>query len=108
MDNIWRTWAISTGVKESNFTHKLTFNNYDSALHAAEQGLGLALALMPIENALLSRKILINPFKKDRPFNRSLYAVYRDENKDRHDIKCFLNWLIQSPNLQINKETIDE
>jgi len=100
MDNIWGTWAKATGIKETNFNHKLTFNNYDQALHAAEQGLGLALALIPIENSLLDRKILINPFKKIIPFNQSLYAVYREEDKDRHDIKCFLNWLIQSPNLQ--------
>jgi len=108
MDNIWRTWAKSTGVKETNFTHKLTFNNYESSLNAAEQGLGLALALMPIENSLISRKILINPFIKEVSFEQTLYAVYREEDKDRHDIKCFLNWLVQSPNLQIADHKIDE
>lgn len=99
MDNIWQTWADATGIKNINNKHKLTFNNYESTLHAAEQGLGLCLALLPIENSLLSRNILVNPFKKTMAFGRSLYAVYREEDKERHDIQCFLNWLVQSPNL---------
>jgi LysR family glycine cleavage system transcriptional activator len=99
MENIWQTWAEASGLKEVEFDHNLTFNNYESSLHAAEQGLGLSLALMPIENSLVKRKILINPFNETVPFGRSLYAVYREEDKDRHDIQCFLNWLIQSPNM---------
>ena len=100
MDNIWQTWAKVTGVKEIDFNHNLTFNNYDASLHAAEQGLGLALALMPIEKSLIERNILVNPFNKIISFQQSLYAVYRNEDKDRHDIQCFLSWLIKSPNLQ--------
>jgi len=99
MDNIWQTWATAMGIKETNFNHNLTFNDYDSTLHAAEQGLGLCLALMPIESSLISRSILINPFNLTIPFGRSLYAVYRKGDNDRHDIQCFLNWLVTSPNL---------
>jgi len=100
MDNIWQTWANAVGVEEVNFSHKLTFSNYDASLQAAGQGLGLALALLPIENALLERKVLINPFKIITPYTQSLYAVYRNEDRERHDIQCFLNWLIKSPILQ--------
>jgi len=100
MDNIWRKWAQATGVEEVNFNHNLTFSNYESSLHAAEQSLGLCLAMMPIENSLVTRNILINPFNITIPFDKSLYAVYREEDKDRHDIQCFLNWLIKSPNLR--------
>ena len=99
MDNIWQTWADALGLPKKNYQHKLTFSNYDSSLLAAEQGLGLALAIMPIEKLLIKRKLLISPFKQKIPFNQALYAVYREEDKDRHDIHCFLNWLIKSPNL---------
>ncbi|GAA6206238.1 MULTISPECIES: LysR substrate-binding domain-containing protein [Thalassotalea] len=99
MDNIWQTWAEAAGLENINVEHNLTFSSYESSLHAAEQGLGLCLALMPIENSLVNRKVLIDPFNKTVPFGRALYAVYRDEDKDRHDIQCFLNWLIKSPNM---------
>ena len=62
MENIWQTWAKATGVNTNNLTHNLTFNSYEATLHAAEQGLGLCLALMPIESSLVKRNILINPF----------------------------------------------
>lgn len=104
MDNIWQTWASKLNIKKVNLSHKLTFNNYDSALQAAEQGLGLALALEPIENLLIERKLLVNPFHKSIPFTDALYAVFRDEDNERHDIQCFLNWLVKSPNLKITPD----
>lgn len=100
MSNVWQSWALAFGIKETHFHHNLTFSNYEASLQAAEQGLGLCLALMPIENSLLQRNILVNPFNVTMPFGRSLYAVYREEDKDRHDIQCFLNWLVKSPNLK--------
>jgi len=108
MDNMWQTWAAVTDVKEVSFNHNLTFNNYEASLHAAEQGLGLALALMPIENSLVDRKILLNPFNRTIPFSQSLYAVYRNEDKDRYDIQCFINWLIKSPTMLPSAHSIDE
>ncbi|MEW6983169.1 LysR substrate-binding domain-containing protein [Colwelliaceae bacterium 6471] len=101
MENIWQTWAGYMNVEETDFKHQLTFSNYDSALQAAEQGLGLALALLPIENSLLERNILVNPFNDNIPFTQALYAVYREEDQERHDIQCFLSWLIKSPNLRV-------
>lgn len=100
MDNIWKRWADAADIKETSFKHSLTFDNYEATLHAAEQGLGLALAMIPIENSLIERKILVSPFTQIIPFQLSLYAIYREEDKDRHDIQCFLNWLIQSPNMR--------
>lgn len=100
MDNIWQRWVDAADIGETSFKHSLTFDNYEATLHAAEQGLGLALAMMPIENSLIERKILMSPFQQVIPFQLSLYAIYREEDKDRHDIQCFLKWLIQSPNMK--------
>jgi LysR family glycine cleavage system transcriptional activator len=100
MDNVWRTWAEAMKLPEMQYQHKLTFNNYDSSLQAAEQGLGLALAIMPIEHSLIDRNLLILPFEEGASFQQSLYAVYREEDKDCQDIHCFLDWLINSNNLK--------
>jgi LysR family glycine cleavage system transcriptional activator len=100
MDNAWQEWGEALNITNINLDHKLTFSHYDAALQAAQQGLGLALALTPIENPLFGRNLLVNPFGQEAPYSRSVYAVYRAEDKDRHDIQCFINWLIKSPNLQ--------
>jgi len=102
MDSMWQIWAQALKLPPTNYQHKLTFSNYDSSLQAAEQGLGLALALMPIEKLLFERNLLISPFKQNAPYTQALYAVYREEDDERHDIHCFLDWLIKSPNLKQN------
>lgn len=100
MDNIWQKWANAAGISNNSTKHSLTFDNYDATLHAAEQGLGLALAMMPIENSLVERNVLVTPFKQVFPYKLPLYAVYRKEDQKKHDIQCFLSWLIQSPNMK--------
>lgn len=100
MNNIWRTWAEAMQLPKMQYQHKLTFSNYDASIQAAEQGLGLALAIMPVEYALIERNLLVLPFDKATSFDQALYAVYREEDQNRHDIHCFLDWLMKSPNLK--------
>ncbi|MDX2369043.1 MAG: LysR substrate-binding domain-containing protein [Colwellia sp.] len=100
MNNIWRTWAEAMQLPKMQYQHKLTFSNYDASIQAAEQGLGLALAIMPVEYALIERNLLVLPFEKATSFDQALYAVYREEDQNRHDIHCFLDWLMKSPNLK--------
>jgi len=99
MNNVWRTWAEAMQLPKMEYQHKLTFSNYDASLQAAEQGLGLALAIMPVEYALIERSLLVLPFEQATSFDQALYAVYREEDQNRHDIHCFLDWLTKSPNL---------
>jgi LysR family glycine cleavage system transcriptional activator len=96
VDNAWPKWARSIGVKLSSREHALTFNDYDSAMNAATQGLGMTLAMFPIENASLSRGVIVAPFNEFKPYPKSLYAVYRQKDTNRHDIRCFIKWLKQS------------
>jgi LysR family glycine cleavage system transcriptional activator len=100
MNNIWRTWSAAMQLPKMQYKHQLTFSNYDASLQAAEQGLGLALAIMPIEHALIERNLLVLPFEKAAKFDQSLYAVYREEDRNRHDIHCFLDWLTKLPDLK--------
>ncbi|KGJ86934.1 LysR substrate-binding domain-containing protein [Colwellia psychrerythraea] len=93
MNNIWRTWSAAMQLPKMQYKHQLTFSDYDASLQAAEQGLGLALAIMPIEHALIERNLLVLPFEKSVNFDQSLYAVYSEEDQNRHDIHCFLDWL---------------
>lgn len=102
MDNIWQTWSANLDLDLTHIDHKLTFSSYEAALQAAEQSLGVVLALLPVERGLLDRNILINPFKFTVPFYHSMYAVYRKEDNDRHDIQCFIDWLMKSPILSLS------
>ena len=99
MDDVWQRWSQQVGIAEVKSQEHLAFNNYDYAMRAAEQGLGLALAMIPIENQALKSGRLIAPFAQRAKYEQDMYAVYRSEDKNRHDIRCFLDWLIASPQL---------
>ncbi|TLU67513.1 LysR family transcriptional regulator [Thalassotalea litorea] len=94
-DNIWGNWSKAVGNGRLKVLPKLTFNDYDASLQAAEQGLGIALAMTPIENYLLKSKILVDPFNLKADFPMSLYAVYRDADRQNHDIQTFISWVRQ-------------
>ncbi|KTF16076.1 LysR substrate-binding domain-containing protein [Pseudoalteromonas sp. H105] len=96
VDDAWLKWARSIGLNLKESKRSLSFNDYDSAVNAAAQGLGMALAMFPIENTPLSRGVIVTPFNEFMPYSKSLYAVYRPEDAERHDIKCFINWLKKS------------
>lgn len=100
MDDIWKQWASNLKLKELTNKRSITFSDYDSSINAAIQGLGLALAMFPIEKTQEEHGLLVRPFNENLPYPRFIYAVYREEDKNRHDIQCFLNWLKQSPTLK--------
>lgn len=58
--------------------------------------MGLALAILPLEEQALRTGRLVQPFAVKSKYDHDLYGVYRSEDKDRHDIQCFLNWLEQA------------
>jgi LysR family glycine cleavage system transcriptional activator len=99
MDDVWSQWSKATGTLLTQTKRSLTFSDYDSSINAASQGLGLALGIFPIENSKINNNSLITPFNEFVPFKRDLYAVYREEDANRHDIRCFINWLLSSPEL---------
>ncbi|MFY8350974.1 LysR substrate-binding domain-containing protein [Pseudoalteromonas sp. SSM20] len=99
MDDVWSQWSKATGTLLTQTKRSLTFSDYDSSINAASQGLGLALGIFPIENSKINNNTLTTPFNEFVPFKRDLYAVYREEDANRHDIRCFINWLVSSPEL---------
>lgn len=98
MNNIqsaWQRWFERSGQAQVNPEFSLSFNSYDATIIAAEQGLGLALAMFPVENHSLETGALIEPFKQRILYEDAIFAVYRKGDENRHDIECFLSWLKQ-------------
>lgn len=91
----WTDWGESVGVAGVEADSTLTLGSYDAVMQAAQQGLGLALGALPLENAALTSGRLVRPFKEQRPFSLSCYAVCRPHDQHRHDINSFINWFRQ-------------
>ncbi len=89
----WRRWADQTGVPLEN-THQLTLDSFVNTLTAAEQGLGVALALFPLAYTWVEQGRLVAPFRERIPVEEAYYLVYRPEDSDREDLQRFVRWLV--------------
>lgn len=58
----WREWFESTGVAYDEISAGLDFSSSDLALQAAENGLGIAMASLPLAQNLIADKKLVQVF----------------------------------------------
>jgi LysR family glycine cleavage system transcriptional activator len=89
----WQRWSEQTGIPLDT-SHKLTLDSFTNSLTAAEQGLGVALALFPLAYQWIEKGRLVAPFRERIPVDEAYYLVYRPEDADREDIQRFVRWLV--------------
>ncbi|MDN4501034.1 LysR substrate-binding domain-containing protein [Alteromonadaceae bacterium BrNp21-10] len=94
-ENSWKSWCDEIGIKNEVSTTSLAFSSYEATIQAAEQGIGLALAVIPLEYNAFTKGTLVRPFAEKSRFMYDCYAVYRNSDKNRSDIAAFLNWFKQ-------------
>ncbi len=100
MEDSWAHWGERVGVNQFNASSNLFLGTYDAVIQAAQQGLGLALGALPLEYAAIKQGLLVRPFKHKSQYPHSCYAVCRPQDTTRHDIKAFLNWIVELEELK--------
>lgn len=100
LDNIWQRWCEQYNMPSPQVSKRLSFTRYDDAIQASAEGLGLALAMLPIESHALAMGQLVQPFPDTLMYDHKLIGVYRSSDTQRHEIQCFLDWLAASPKLK--------
>jgi LysR family glycine cleavage system transcriptional activator len=95
MKNSWSHWGETVGIPNFESKSSLSIGSYDGVIQAAQQGLGLALGAVPLENLALKRGGLVQPFKEKSPFMHACFAVYQPRDKERDDIHSFIGWFKQ-------------
>jgi len=91
----WSVWSHYAGLGDIDAQKELWFDTYDACIDAAEQGLGLALALLPLEQASIDGGRLVAPIDQQVPLPQKMYTVYRPEHAERPEIKVFHDWLLE-------------
>lgn len=89
----WRRWAEHTGIPLDT-SHQLTLDSFMTTLTAAEQGLGVALALFPLAYKWVEQGRLVAPFRERIPVEDAYYVVYRPEDAERPELRRFVDWLL--------------
>lgn len=73
---------------------EITLDSYLSNLTAAEQGLGLALGLLPLIFPLLQKQRLVAPFDVQFRIDETYWIVFRPEDSKRKELQLFKRWLL--------------
>ncbi len=95
MENSWSGWGEKVGVSGIGSKPMLSLSSYDAVMQAAQQGLGMALGALPLENLNLKNGTLVRPFKTLTLFPQACYAVCRPHDQQRRDINVFIDWFRQ-------------
>ncbi|MEM9531896.1 MAG: LysR substrate-binding domain-containing protein [Pseudomonadota bacterium] len=89
----WEQWARGMELKEFKPVGTITVDSMFSALQAAEQGLGVATAALPLAQNWLDRSDLVSPFANNVKIRDRYYALYRKGEEVRPAVQLFLDWL---------------
>jgi len=81
----WRAWLKAAEVKASPTGPERTFVDHDTALQAARNGLGVALARMPLDKAVLEDESFVRLAGPSMKSDRGHYVVVR-QDEDRKTV----------------------
>lgn len=89
----WRNWLAEFDVGLPLKPQGLDFNSYEMVIHAAVQGLGVALGWHHLVSDLVKNESLICPMKESGKWDRGHFLVVQSNLKDRPDVQAFTGWL---------------
>ncbi|MBM3556748.1 MAG: transcriptional regulator GcvA [Alphaproteobacteria bacterium] len=92
----WRLWLTAAGVRdEVDWTRGPYFSHSVLAIHAAIEGMGVALGRLPLVQGALGRGELVQPFAEAVPVSWAHYLVHLPERKSDKRIEALRLWLIE-------------
>ena len=90
----WPMWAKAAGVTLGKPKRHTWLDSYLAILRAAEQGLGLALGMLPMVDPLLKRRRLAMPWPQLKiQIPQGYYLLHRASDGDRPEVMAFRDWL---------------
>lgn len=90
----WSLWERQAGVSLQKSRRDLWLDSYFAILRAAEQGLGLAMGLVPMVDPWLRRRKLATPWPALRyTLPQGYHLLHRADDGDRREIEAFSRWL---------------
>jgi LysR family glycine cleavage system transcriptional activator len=90
----WQQWAKGLNLKQFKPESTLVVDSMFSALQAAEQGLGVVTAVLPITKARLEHSQLVSPFDRKVSIPERYHVVYRKADEVRPNVQKFRDWVV--------------
>jgi LysR family glycine cleavage system transcriptional activator len=97
----WNMWAELSGAKLGKPKGDLWLDSYFAILRAAEQGVGLALGLLPMVNPWLRTGRVVMPWPELQvEIPQGYYLVHRPADENRAEVQVFCTWLMELLNAE--------
>lgn len=91
--DIWDQWCKGVGLSGVKPQQTLAVDSMFSALQAAERGLGIVPAALPLTADRLRTSNLVRPFEHRVRSEDSYYLVYRKSDQVRPNVQKFRAWI---------------
>jgi LysR family glycine cleavage system transcriptional activator len=93
--DLWDRWAALYGTDALRPKQVIRFDTMSSVVHAAEQGVGIALVSAPLAAARFSGGSLTRLFDTELETGESYYLVTRPEDAGRPGVSSLIGWLLK-------------
>lgn len=92
----WHQWAESVGVEDFDPKQIIQFDSMFGVARAAQQGMGIALAPLPMSKAWFSDQLLIKLFDEELNTNDKYFLIQHENVENRPELSLFATWVKQS------------
>ena len=92
---LWDRWAAMFGTEPLRPKQLIEFNSMASIVHAAEQGVGIALVSAPVAAQRFANGSLVKVFDDELVTGDAYYLVTRPEDAQRLGVRALIGWMLQ-------------
>jgi len=92
---LWGRWAAMCGIEPLRPKQLIEFNSMASIVHAAEQGVGIALVSAPVAAQRLAAGSLVRVFEQELVTGECYYLVTRPDDAQRLGVRALIGWMLQ-------------
>jgi LysR family transcriptional regulator, glycine cleavage system transcriptional activator len=93
--HLWERWAAMVGIEMLRPKQLIHFDTMSAVVHAAEQGVGVALVSAPLSASRFSAAALTRLFEHELETGESYYLVTRGPDVERPGVANLIAWLLQ-------------
>jgi len=93
--DLWERWAAMAGIEMLQPKQLIHFDTMSAMVHAAEQGVGVALVSAPLSASRFEAGSLVRLFDEELKTGESYYLVTRSADADRPGVANLVRWMLQ-------------
>jgi LysR family transcriptional regulator, glycine cleavage system transcriptional activator len=93
--DLWDRWAAMAGIESLRPKQLIHFDTMSAVVHAAEQGVGIALVSAPLSASRFNSGTLTRLFDRELATGESYYLVTRRPDTDRPGVAHLIGWMLR-------------